>query len=70
MNCFLGITVESEKEIILTVVATDTARRVMAAIKEKAGLKSSLHGICFVMPVDRIIGINTAIIKDIKDILP
>ncbi len=67
---FLGITVESEKEIIMAVVDMDTAQRIMAAIKEKAGWKTSLHGICFVMPVDKIIGINTDIIKGIKDILP
>ncbi len=67
---FLGITVESEKEIIMTVVEMETARRIMTAIKEKAGWKSSLHGICFIMPVDKIIGINIDVTKDVKDILP
>ena len=63
---FCGITVDSEKELIMTVVSADTARQIMAAVKEKAGLKSELHGICFVIPVDQIIGINTTIIKEMK----
>jgi nitrogen regulatory protein PII len=66
----LGITVESEKEVIMTVVDPDTARRIMADIKEKAGWKTSLHGICFIMPVDKIIGINTCMPKENGDSTP
>ncbi|MFR3727589.1 P-II family nitrogen regulator [Lacrimispora sp.] len=58
---FLGITIDSEKEIILTLVDSGTAKRIMNGIKEKAGWKSPLHGVCFVMPVNKAIGINTAI---------
>ena len=54
----LGITVESEKEIIFTIVEASAAKRMMTALKEKAGWKSKLHGICFTMPVDQVIGIN------------
>lgn len=64
---FMGITVDSEKEIILTIVDVAKAKRIMSAIKEKAGWKSPLHGICFVMPVNKVIGINTAIIEDNED---
>ena len=60
---FMGITVDSEKEIILTIVDTPTSKRIMAAIKEKAGWMSPLHGICFVMPVNNVIGINTTIVN-------
>lgn len=55
---FMGITVDYEKEIILTVVDEATAKRIMAVIKDNAGWKSPLHGICFVMPVNNIIGIR------------
>ncbi len=63
---FMGITVDSEKEIILTIVDTPMSKRIMTAIKEKAGWKSMLHGICFVMPVNRVVGIN-AVIEDEED---
>ncbi len=55
---FMGITVDFEKEMILTIVDEPIAKRIMAAIKENAGWKSPLHGICFVMPVNKIIGIR------------
>ena len=52
----MGITVDTEKEMVLTVVDGDTAEKIMAAIKEKAGLKSPASGICFIMPVEKMIG--------------
>ncbi len=58
---FMGITIDSEKEIILTLVDSATAKRIMCDIKEKAGWKSPLHGVCFVMPVNKAIGINAPI---------
>ncbi len=58
---FMGITVDYEKEIILTIVDEATAKRIMMAIKDNAGWKSPLHGICFVMPVNDIIGIRAGI---------
>lgn len=58
---FMGITVDYEKEIILTIVDEATAKRVMMAIKKNAGWKSPLHGICFLMPVNDIIGIRAGI---------
>ena len=49
----MGITVDSEKEMVLSLVDGKTAVKIMAAVKEKAGLKTPAHGICFAMPVDR-----------------
>ena len=49
----MGITVDTEKEIVLSIVSGDTAEKIMAAIKEKAGLKSPAKGICFAMPVEK-----------------
>ena len=55
---FLGITVDTEKEIIMSVTDENTAEKAMAVIKEKAGIKTPVHGICFTMPVDKTVGMN------------
>lgn len=52
----MGITVDTEKEMVLSLVDRDTAEKVIAAIKEKAGLKSPANGICFIMPVEKMVG--------------
>ena len=67
VESFLGITVDSEKEMILTIVDRETARRITAAMKEKAGWKSTLHGICFTMPVDSVVGINNDELAGLED---
>lgn len=54
-----GITIDSEKEIILSIVDEETAEKIVLAIKEKAGINSHANGICFVLPVDKMIGINS-----------
>lgn len=48
----LGITIDTEKEIILSVVKTDVAERIILAIKENMGVGSDAHGLCFSLPVD------------------
>ena len=53
----LGITVDTEKEMILSVIEEKTAKKVMIAVKEKAGIKTPAHCICFTMPVEKIIGL-------------
>ena len=55
---FLGITVDVEKEMILCVVDESAAERAMLAIKEKMGIKTPAHCICFTMPVEKMVGIN------------
>ncbi|MDR1132086.1 MAG: P-II family nitrogen regulator [Oscillospiraceae bacterium] len=54
----LGITIDAEKEMILSLVDADTAEKIIAAVKDKAGLKSPANGICFVMPVEKMIMVN------------
>ena len=49
----LGITVDPEKEMVLTLVEAKTATKIMTAIKEKAGIGTPAHGICFFMPVEK-----------------
>ena len=57
---FLGITMDTEKEMIWCITDENTAEKAMAAVGEKAGIKTPAHSICFTMPVDKTIGINAA----------
>ncbi len=52
----MGIEVDTEKEMVLSLVDEDTAKKITMAIKEKAGLNSPANGICFIMPVEKMIG--------------
>jgi nitrogen regulatory protein PII len=55
----LGITVDTEKEIIVTVTDGETAGKVMAAVKAEAGVQSPAHGVCFLLPVEAVAGLET-----------
>ena len=48
----LGITIDTEKEIIISVLEKDIADKIMQAVKEKAGVGTPAHSLCFYMPVD------------------
>ena len=48
----LGITIDTEKEIVLSVVKKEVAIRIMQKIKEKAGVGTPAHGLCFFLPVE------------------
>ena len=61
---FMGITVDAEKDMILSVVDEITAEKAMAAIKEKMGIKTPAHGVCFTIPVDKIVGVNVPILQE------
>ena len=54
----LGITLDTEKEMIFSVTDDSTAERAMAAVKEKAGLKTPAHGVCFTVPVEKTLGLD------------
>lgn len=47
-----GITVDSEKEIVLSVVEKDVALKIVEQVKEKAGAGTPAHGLCFFLPVE------------------
>ena len=49
----MGITIDSEKEMVLSVVNVNTAAKIMKAVKEKAGIGTPAHGVCFFMPVEK-----------------
>jgi nitrogen regulatory protein PII len=48
----LGITIDTEKEIVLSVVEKDVAIKIMEKVKEKAGVGTAAHGLCFFLPVE------------------
>ena len=48
----LGITIDTEKEIVLSVVEEEIAIKIMQAVKEQAGVGTSAHGLCFYLPVE------------------
>lgn len=64
---FMGITVDSEKEIILCLVDENVADKIMAVVKEKAGIGTAAHSVSFTMPVDKMIGINTVPFPNLED---
>lgn len=48
----LGITIDTEKEIVLSIVNEEVAGKIMQSVKEKAGVGTSAHGLCFYLPVE------------------
>ncbi len=56
----MGITVDTEREIVLILVGEEKVGGILAAIKEKAGPGSPCNALCFVMPVEKMMGTNTA----------
>ena len=54
----LGITVDSEKEIVIMLIEADTAENIMTAIKEQAGLNFPSQGVCFTIPIDKTTLVN------------
>lgn len=58
----LGITIDTEKEIVLTIVEKEIAVKITEAIKEKAGVGTAAHGLCFFLPVE----MSTLIIHEQK----
>lgn len=57
-HVFMGITIDKEKEIVLCLTSATIADNIMLAVKEKAGVNTPAHGICFTLPVDKMIGLN------------
>ncbi len=49
----LGITIDTEKEIVLSVVEAEVACKIVEAVKTKAGIGTPAHGLCFYMPVEQ-----------------
>lgn len=52
-----GVSIEPEKEIVLTVVSADRAESILEAIVLAAELNEVGRGIAFVLPVDKVVGV-------------
>jgi len=52
-----GMSLEPEKEIVLTVVYADQVDVVLEEIVRSAGLNETGRGIAFVVPVDKVVGV-------------
>ncbi len=53
-----GITIEPEKEVILTLIRRDISEEVFRAIAEAVDLNKPGKGIAFVLEVERVVGIT------------
>ncbi len=53
----LGIPIEPEKDIVLTVIPNDLTERVIQAIMEATDLEKPGNGICLVVELKRVAGI-------------
>ncbi len=52
----LGICIEPEKEIVLSVTHTSISESIMQAIARACNLEKPGTGIAFIVPVDRVVG--------------
>ena len=52
-----GISIDPEKDIVLIVAKKICCIAIMEAVNEAVGLKTPGSGICFVLPVDNVVGI-------------
>jgi nitrogen regulatory protein P-II 1 len=50
---FLGIHYEPEREIIISVVSSEVAEKIIESIKQKLGRETPTNGVCFTMPVEK-----------------
>ncbi|MBP2242187.1 nitrogen regulatory protein PII [Cytobacillus eiseniae] len=54
---FLGFTIDSDKEVILTLMPVDIMEDILKAVEEAANLHKPSHGIGFVVDVKKLGGI-------------
>ena len=54
----MGISVDKEKEIIVSITDKKTAELVMAAVIDESDKKTLGNTFCFTMPVDKVVGLG------------
>lgn len=54
---FFAISIQPEKEIVLTIVKKGSTQRVMSRIIDMSGLTTEARGLCFALPVSEIVGV-------------
>lgn len=55
---FLGVSIQPEKEAVLTLVKHEEKNKIMKYISEKSNLDEKGHGICFSLPASKVVGIS------------
>ena len=55
---FFGISISSEKEVVMIIIHKKNKEAVLKVIYEKVGLDTPGQGIAFTLPVDDVVGIN------------
>ena len=53
-----GITIETEKEVVMIIVPEEIKDAVLTAVYRRAGLDSPSQGIAFSLPVSRVLGLK------------
>lgn len=63
----MGVSIQPEKEIIMTLTPTENKNNIMQAVVEGGKLDENGMGICFSLPVNQVRGISAKYsIKNIK----
>ena len=58
-----GMSIEPEKEIVLTIVPTDQVETILAEIIRAAELDAAGRGMAFVLPVHHIVGVADSMLQ-------
>ena len=61
-----GMSIEPEKEIVLTIVQDDQVETVLREIVRVAELDAAGHGMAFVLPVHNIVGVADSMLSELK----
>lgn len=62
-----GITVQPEKEVVMILVPNDIKDDILHALYKEAGLETEGQGIAFALPVNSVVGLSKAEMKEAKD---
>lgn len=65
-DTILGVSIQPEKELVLTLVKQSEKKKIMQAIVENANLTKEGKGMCFSLPVLDVAGINHLFNKENK----
>lgn len=57
-DSILGVSIQPEKEMVLTLVKKDEKSKILKAIVEGVNLNQEGKGLCFSVPVEDLVGIN------------
>ncbi len=54
----LGISIDIEKEIVLSLIESELADKILEEIKQNPDFKSEARAICFTLPVEKTVGLS------------